>query len=258
MITWILGSVSIIWCIIRRFLKNGKVEGYPLGMPRGTVRAIITLMVFSFPFTYLFSGTSIEGEIINAIFILAAFYFEARKSEIEKFETVKEIKDPEQYRENKVKERYPLYLPKYSVRILLMIILVTILLINENLGVSFEVINDIFNILVIIIFYFIGTLFQKLISSREKKKIIDKILKIENYKEKSDYELYEAALEIKPSIWSKRWRSIYSLFTFTAVVASLALFEFNIDYFIPTFIWSDISVRSTLLLLINVYYGFRN
>ena len=257
MISWILGTILIIWCVIRRFLKNGRVEEYPLGMPRGTVRAIITLMVVSFPFTYLMNGTEIEGQIINAIFILAAFYFEARTSENEEIEIAKEIKNPERHKQLKAKEKYPLYLPKYSVRIMLLIILLIIFLTNMSLGVSFQIINTIFNILIIVILYFIGTLFQSLASYRNKNKIIKKIHTIEDYQNKSEFELYEIILNIEPSPWKRRWRSIYSLFTFGAVVTSLLLFEMDIDYLIPTFFWPSISLRSTLLLIINVYYGFR-
>jgi len=257
MISWILGTILIIWCVIRRFLKNGRVEEYPLGMPRGTVRAIITLMVVSFPFTYLMNGTEIEGQIINAIFILAAFYFEARTSENEEIEIAKEIKNPERHKQLKAKEKYPLYLPKYSVRIMLLIILLIIFLTNMSLGVSFQIINTIFNILIIVILYFIGTLFQSLASYRNKNKIIKKIHTIEDYQNKSEFELYEIILSFEPSPWKRRWRSIYSLFTFGAVVTSLLLFEMDIDYLIPTFFWPSISLRSTLLLIINVYYGFR-
>ena len=81
MITWILGIALIIFVLIKRFGKDGRVEGYPLGMPRGTVRAIITLMVVSFPFTYIIANSQIPSEIVNTIFILVAFYFEARKGE---------------------------------------------------------------------------------------------------------------------------------------------------------------------------------
>ncbi|MHA1497440.1 MAG: hypothetical protein ACTSRT_07805 [Promethearchaeota archaeon] len=80
MITWILGILILIWCIVKRVREGGKIEGYPLGMPRGTVRALITLMVVAFPFNYLLISSTIPVEISNALFILVAFYFEARKS----------------------------------------------------------------------------------------------------------------------------------------------------------------------------------
>ena len=56
MITWILFGIFSVWCLINRFSEYGKVEGQPLGMPRGTVRAFITVMIVSFPFGYLIYG----------------------------------------------------------------------------------------------------------------------------------------------------------------------------------------------------------
>lgn len=65
MITWILGIFIIAYVLYKRFIADGRIEGYPLGMPRGTVRAIINLMVVLFPFTYVISDTQIPSEIIN-------------------------------------------------------------------------------------------------------------------------------------------------------------------------------------------------
>ena len=130
MITWILGIALIIFVLIRRFGKDGRVEGYPLGMPRGTVRAIITIMVVSFPFTYIFANTQIPSEVVNTIFILVAFYFEARKGADSRLKIIEGIKNPEKVSEEKRKAKKPLYLPRYTVRISLMIFLIVFYLID--------------------------------------------------------------------------------------------------------------------------------
>ena len=44
-------------------------------MPRGTVRAFITLLVITFPLIYLINGEEIPRLIVNAIFVFTAFYF---------------------------------------------------------------------------------------------------------------------------------------------------------------------------------------
>ena len=82
MITWILGIALIIFVLIRRFGKDGRIEGYPLGMPRGTVRAIITLMIVLFPFTYIIWPAQIPSEVVNTIFILVAFYMKRERVKI--------------------------------------------------------------------------------------------------------------------------------------------------------------------------------
>ena len=62
-------------------------------MPRGTVRAFITLTMVSFPFGYLLTGEVIPPLIVNPIFIVIIFYFEARTSTEEKLkQIVNEIK----------------------------------------------------------------------------------------------------------------------------------------------------------------------
>lgn len=53
MITWILGGIILFWILLNRFSQDGKIKGQPLGMPRGTVRALITIMIVAFPFGYL-------------------------------------------------------------------------------------------------------------------------------------------------------------------------------------------------------------
>ena len=88
MITWILGGILFIWIIANRFSQYGKIEGEPLGMPRGTVRALITLMIVSFPIGYLLTGETIPSLIINTIFIVVAFYFEARRSDHERLKQI--------------------------------------------------------------------------------------------------------------------------------------------------------------------------
>ncbi|MBY9006729.1 MAG: hypothetical protein KGD63_08225 [Candidatus Lokiarchaeota archaeon] len=55
-INWIIGGIFLIWIIINRFGNEEKIEDQPLGLPRGTVRAFITLLVASFPLIYLITG----------------------------------------------------------------------------------------------------------------------------------------------------------------------------------------------------------
>ena len=66
MITWILGIILVIWVIIKRSGKEGKIKGEPLGMPRGTIRALNTLLIVTIPFNYLLLSQEIPGMITNA------------------------------------------------------------------------------------------------------------------------------------------------------------------------------------------------
>ncbi|MHA1191543.1 MAG: hypothetical protein ACTSP9_04520 [Promethearchaeota archaeon] len=258
MITWILGILILIWCIVNRAREGGKIEGYPLGMPRGTVRALITLMIVAFPFNYLLIASTIPVEISNALFILVAFYFEARKSGADKLKLIREVKNPEKYKEELLNEKFPLYFPKYTVRILLAILLVSIYFINIlGPNVAIETSNTIFEILTIIALYFIGNIFRTISVSREKKKLKKEILKIEDYKSMSKHVLYAKLAELKPGKSRNTWKNLFSIITFIAITTSLMLYTIPLDYTIPV-LFTSISLRHGLLLIINVYYGFRD
>jgi len=255
MITWILGIALIIFVLIKRFGKDGRVEGYPLGMPRGTVRAIITLMVVSFPFTYIIANSPIPSEIVNTIFILVAFYFEARKGEDNRLKIIEEVKDTKEVSEEKSKTKKPLYLPRYTVRIFLMMLLIVFYLIDIFVQhISLELTNTLVDILVIAILYFIGTFFRALVQLFQKKKLKEQIEGIQNYQELSKYDILEKLDEQKRGGITNVGKSLFSIMVFIAVTAALFLFTVNIDF---TLIF-NVSLRRSLLLLINLYYGFRD
>lgn len=259
MITWILGTILLIFVLVKRFSKDGRVEGYPLGMPRGTVRAIITLMVVSFPFTYLLQNRDIPSAIINSIFILVAFYFEARKSEKDLLNLIKYVKNPQKEERRKKEEKKPLYLPKYSVRAMLVLILIIVVIWNfygPNVNFIYE--NTLLDILIIIGFYFVGSIFRSISLSYQKKKISNQMENIPDYQNLSKYEIFEKIVEQKPSFWKKTWKSILSIAVFIAVSIGLMLFTLQIDYTINIFSLFQPSLREALLFLINVYYGFRD
>ncbi len=260
MISWILGIGLIIWCIKKRKGPDGKVEGEPLGMPRGTVRAIITIMVVAFPFTYLISSQEVPGLITNTIFILVAFYFESRKGGQDRVNRIfQHIKDFRKAEETEKKSWKPLYLPKYSVRILLILILALIVLINTYLpNSSFVAINTLADIFIIIVLFWIGTFIRIISQSREKKKINTEIQAMENAQNMSKYEIFEKLVEEKPSWWKKQGNSILSVLILGIVIIALFMYTFNLSVPLITLPFISIPLQDSLLLMINVYYGLRD
>lgn len=255
MITWILGAFLLVFVLYKRFSKDGRIEGYPLGMPRGTVRAIITLMIVLFPFTYIIWDTEIKSEIVYTVFILVAFYFEARKGEDNRLKIIAEIKDPEKMAEEKRRVVRPLYLPKYTVRISLLVILVIYYIIDLFIrDISLELTNTLVDILVIAILYFIGTFFRAISKIWSKKKLKEKIEAIANYKELSKYDILEILNKSKRGGASNVLKSIFSILVFIAITIALVMFTAQID--IPLIF--NLSLRRALLLIINLYYGFRD
>jgi len=261
MINWIIGALLLIWIIINRFREGGKVVEYPLGLPRGTVRAITTILIVSFPFTYLLNNQAPPGLIINAIFILVAFYFEARKSPKEKLnKIIQEIKVPGNREFEKKKEKYPLYLPKYTVRISLFTLLVLILVCNYfGPQVEFISTNTIADILIIVVLYIIGNLFRGIKNIREEKKLKNRIKNLKDYQNLSDVEIIEKLMKQKPKRWKLTSKGIFSILMFIAITIALIFYQPEIDFdYTIEILFYTFSLRETLLLLVNVYYGFRD
>lgn len=262
MISWILGAILIIWCIYRRIRPDGKIEGYPLGMPRGTVRAIITIMIVAFPFNYLIFSTAttqIPGLITNAIFIVVAFYFESRKPAEEHLKRIlKEIQDPEDFEIEKKKDKKPLYLPKYTVRASLVIMLVLIVVINAyGPQVPFETTNTLMDLMLIIGLYMIGSFFKGIGIYQYKKKTKAKVRSMANVETMNKYEIIEKLSEEKESWWKQKGKSLISILTLISVIAALMMYTLDLPLILFSLPFYQFSLRQILLLLVSIYYGFR-
>ncbi|MFX0039531.1 MAG: hypothetical protein ACFFCY_09260 [Promethearchaeota archaeon] len=257
MISFIFLVIFSIWILINRFSEGGKVEGYPLGMPRGTVRALLAIMLVAFPFWNIIRGKEIPSLIVNIIFIVVAFYFEARRSEHERLkQIINEVKNPDTVFEDLRKEKKPLYLPKYSVRFLLvlMLLIVQIMIILQP-TFSFQVTNTLTDLLLIIVLFIIGASFRSIFQSREKKKIKEKIANMDS--SLSDIQIIETLMLERPNRWKRLSKSILSMLMLTIVSFALLCYTYDWDYTIFTIPSYELTLVGALLLLVNVYYGFR-
>ncbi len=258
MITWILGGIVLTWIIANRVSQNGKIDGEPLGMPRGTVRAFITLLIVTFPFGYLLTGDLIPPLIINAIFIVVAFYFEARRSGHDKLrKIVNEIKNPELITLNLKEEKKPLYLPKFTVRFSLVVILVLIqIMIFLSPSIAFNITNTLADVLIIVSLFMIGAFFRSIINFREKKNIKEQVGNMDA--SLSDVEIIEKLMLREPGWWKRTGKNIISVLMLVVVIIALLCYTFNWDYAIISSPYYNLTVVGVLLLLVNAYYGFRD
>ncbi|MFX1488684.1 MAG: hypothetical protein ACFFBI_06015 [Promethearchaeota archaeon] len=257
MITWILGGILLVLILAKRFSKDGKIEGEPFGMPRGTVRALITIMIVAFPFGYLFTEKPIPGLIVNVIFIVVAFYFEARRGEQEKLiQIVKELKGSDLKLDDADDQRMPLYLPKYTVRSLLIVLIVIFITLNW-LGpkVPFEQTNTLVDLLIIIGFFIIGVIFRAIKKVREKKDIKIQLKTMDA--SLSDAEIIKNLMSRKTSWYHRIGKSIVSIFMLIAVITALISYTISFDYLIIRIQTYDLTLVTLLLLLVNAYFGFR-
>jgi len=265
MISWILFAAILIWILANRFSQDGKIKGQPLGMPRGTVRALVTIMIVAFPFSYLifpdWFGNQIPGLIINSIFIVVAFYFEARKGEKEKLiEIVEELKGTDLLIEERVSQKKPLYLPKFTVRVSLVVLLLLFILINWfGPNVPFENTNSLIDLLLIIGFFIIGAFFRSVAKVREKKNIKEQIGNIDA--SLSDADVIKQLMLRELSWFKRKGKNILSIFVLIAVIVALFCYTFKIDYELFTLTTIDnyrLTLVGLLLIFINTYYGFRD
>ena len=125
-------------------------------------------------------------------------------------------------------------------------------------NVSFESTNTLLDILIIISSYIVGAFFRNISVSREKKRLKKQIEKIENYQSLSKYEIIEKLIDQEPTWLKQKSSNFLSLLTLTTVITSLLLFTFDLDYKFQILTLFTVSLREALLLLINVYYGFRD
>jgi hypothetical protein len=254
MINFIICAILAVWVLYKRIIKEESIKIFPLGLPRGTIRALTTLLIVTFPFSYLFFDQPIPGFLINAIFILVAFYFETRKTIKERIETIIAEMKPGYEVKSEKDEKYPLYFPKYSVRISLVIIIILILTLNYcGPQVPFEQTNTLLNLLLIISVYIVGSLIRAYNNKKKEKRIREQIRNLKDFETLSDVEIIEQLVEEKPKKWKLRGKGLLSISMFSAITFALILYTFDVDIQFSIF-----SLRELLLLTINLYYGFRD
>ncbi|MHA1371908.1 MAG: hypothetical protein ACTSRA_19590 [Promethearchaeota archaeon] len=264
MLTYILSGVMLIYCAVRRLLPNGRVVGVPMGMPRNTIRAIVTVLILSIPLDFLLRNKEVPDLVVNSMFTLIAFYFQSRKGSDDRTDRI--INELISIRATPVKTNgndkeilYPLYLPKYWVRgILVILVLVTFLYNLAGPNISFMTVNTMYDLLSIILFFFVGLAFRTLTSRREKQKIHATITKLREAGQMSDFEILETLITQPSSPSKRRLKSLLSLLILIAFFISMALYSMDLDFVFFRFVTYEISARNVLFLVINAYYGYRD
>ncbi len=261
MITWIILILLIIWCIYKRTREDGEVKGLPLGLPRGTIRAIVTLLIVSLPLQFLIMNMPIPGIVVNALFIVVAFYFEARKPGEERLKRIiKELKNPEKHYIEEKKIRKPLYWPKYTVRITLILLLALIVIIStvsEKIN-SFEATSTIIDVVLIIGLYMIGSIFRGIGVYKERKKLKDQISEMKDVQNMSRFQIMENLMVEKLGWWARKGKFILSMFVLISMIVSLVFYTFNIPGQIISTPDYTLTLEGVLLLVISLYYGIRD
>ena len=89
----------------------------PLGLPQGSVRALLSLMVVSAVITETVRGRDLALPLAESLMIVLALYFTARR--------VVNVPQPileQMEKDGQIQpERHPLYLPRFSVRVIILL-----------------------------------------------------------------------------------------------------------------------------------------
>ncbi len=127
---------------------------YPLGLPSGSVRALLTLIVVGVTCTDIVKGLSIEAVWAETLMVALAHYFTSRRFVQLPPETLRRLED-----DNIIpKEPLPLYLPRGTIRFLILASFIGVAVYQYRQGKLAE--PSTFAIFVTLAAYFVGTMFR--------------------------------------------------------------------------------------------------
>ncbi len=89
----------------------------PLGLPPGSVRALLSLMVVSAVITETVRGHPLDVPLAESLMIVLALYFSARRV----VNVSPDIREQLEQQGQIAPEQHPLYLPRFSIRVIILL-----------------------------------------------------------------------------------------------------------------------------------------
>jgi hypothetical protein len=250
MLTWIVLVLLTLWLLRQRVGKEKINTDLPLGLPEGTIRGLLALVVVSFPFTFFWRDEPVPSIVSNMVFVIIAFYFEKRSHGTPIKEVLAQISEE---KKKITRDQLPMYWPKYTVRSLL-IVLVIVLFINSYLVTNPmpPVINTFVDIIAMVGSFIIGMAGHSIEIRMFKHKVLKR-------KAKTSETLQQAAqaLEKESRAKNSKLGSLVAYLVCAALFFSLFLFTFNLSINIPLVYGLELPIREALFMSVNVYFGFR-
>jgi len=237
--------------MLRMRVGQGKVNpNTGLGMPEGTIRAWLAIVIVSMPFTFFWRSEPVPSMVVSMVFATIAFYFGKR---IEKSSVQEAVMQISEGRKKISKDELPLYLPKYSVRAIL-VLLVVALFINSYFMPSPlpAIINTFIDILAIVGSYVLGMLGRAIEVSAAKHKILV-------WMNKKGQSLQQATQELGPAlrVKTKKIGAAAACLVCAALVIAMVMYTFNLSIGIPIVAGLSIPLREAIFMYVNAYFGFR-
>jgi hypothetical protein len=250
MLSWILLILLTVW-MLRNRVGQGKIDpNTGLGMPEGTIRAFLAIVIVSLPFTFFWRNEPVPSIVSNMVFATIAFYFEKR---IEKTSVKEAVMQISEERKKLTRNVLPLYVPKYTVRALL-VLLVVVLFINSIFVTSpFPAVTNTFiDILAVFGSFVLGILGRAIEVSAAKHKI----LKVTEKTGKSLQQVTQE-LEKESRVQAKRIGALAAYLVCAALVIVMVLYTVDIPIEIPIAAGLSFPLREAIFMFVNFYFGFR-
>ncbi len=124
------------------------------------------------------------------------------------------------------------------------------------ISINFAITNTLADILLMIGLFIIGASFRSIIKVREKNNIREEVQNMDA--SLSDAEIIEKLMTREASWLKKESKNFLSLIVLILVITALLFYTFELDYIIFEIPAYTLTIQGTLLLLINLYYGFRD
>ncbi|MEX2685016.1 MAG: hypothetical protein Q6373_025805 [Candidatus Sigynarchaeota archaeon] len=211
---------------------------------------MLAIIVVSLPFMFFWRGEPVPSIVANLVFIVIAFYFEKRSQKSTVKEAAMQISEE---RKKIPRDQLPLYLPRYSVRVILVALVVS-LFINSYFVASPlpTAINTFIDILAMVGSFIFGMLGRAIEVNMAKRKILKR-------KKKTGETLQQAAqvLERENKLVSARIGSFIAYLVCAAMIISMFLYTFKIPLLLELAPGVSIPIREALFMSVNVYFGFR-
>ncbi|MDX1970846.1 MAG: hypothetical protein SFV23_27010 [Planctomycetaceae bacterium] len=114
---------------------SGSPETWPpLGLPQGSVRALLTLVVMAVVVSNLAQGRETDVLWVQALLVAMAHYFATRRRVALPGEVLARLEQEHIIRT----ERHPLYLPRYSIRLIIVATFVSLAVYLQREGKLYE------------------------------------------------------------------------------------------------------------------------
>ncbi len=250
MLSWILLILLTVW-MLRNRVGQGKVDPTTgLGMPEGTIRAWLAIVIVSMPFTFFWRNEPVPSLVASMVFATIAFYFGKR---IEKNSVKEAVMQISEKQKKLTRDVLPLYLPKYTVRAML-VLLVVLLFINSYFVTSpvTTATNVFVDILAIVGSYVLGMLGRAIEVSAAKHKILGQM-------NKKGQSLQQATQELEPElrVKTKRLGAAAAYLVCAALIIAMVLYTFDVPLDIPIVGGLFLPLREVIFIYVNAYFGFR-